>query len=435
MLSETSTIKFDDLITDKYGISVGVMYPGKDTPGGVPLIRAGDIQESGINPSINFRIAEQVNSSYKRTQLEGGELLITLVGNPGIVVVVPDYMAGFNAARAVAVVRLKNPAEGLFIKAAFAAPQVKHTISSVLNTTVQATLNLKDIKDLRLPWPDANTRHAISRILGALDDKIEVNRKAAATLEAMARALYRSWFVDFDPVHAKAEGRQPAHMDAATSALFPDRFGDNGLPLGWDVVSFADACVQNKRTVKPMEQPDAHFWHYSLPAFDEGKAPLLEAGSLIKSNKLDVPHDAILFSRLNPSIPRVWWARPDTCKGISASSTEFFVATARTGVETPWLYCLMSSAEFREEALARVTGTSNSHQRVSAGVLSRVEVTLPSAGPLKAFWRESGPWFERVHSLSAENRTLANLRDTLLPRLMSGELRVGAAEKIVSEAV
>ena len=83
--------------------------------------------------------------------------------------------------------------------------------------------------------------------MGALDDKIELNRKAAATLEGMARALYRSWFVDFEPVHAKAEGRAPAHMDTATAALFPSRFGEDGLPEGWEVAPTIGEIASNPR--------------------------------------------------------------------------------------------------------------------------------------------------------------------------------------------
>lgn len=105
---------------------------------------------------------------------------------------------------------------------------------------VFSSLRCADVPKFELPVPPMQAQKEISALLDALDDKIEVNRRMAGTLEEMARALYRSWFVDFDPVHAKAEGRAPAHMDAATAALFPDRFGDNGLPEGWRKCSYGD---------------------------------------------------------------------------------------------------------------------------------------------------------------------------------------------------
>jgi type I restriction enzyme S subunit len=251
----------------------------------------------------------------------------------------------------------------------------------------------------------------------------------------MARALYRSWFVDFDPVHAKAQGRAPAHMDPTTAALFPDRFGEDGLPEGWEMSTIGDVCKQVKKTVKPMAAPEAEFLHFSLPAFDASRMPIREFGSAIKSNKAHVPHDAILFSRLNPAIPRVWWAKTERVEGTPAASTEFFVALAHDPVETPWLYSLLSSPDFRDAALSRVTGTSNSHQRVPPKALREIEVVAPSRKIVEAFGVLSGAWFEKVHAMAGENQTLAQLRDTLLPKLMSGELRIREAEKQVEEIV
>lgn len=301
--------------------------------------------------------------------------------------------------------------------------------------SAQPSLNRNYIYPMEIVVPPISEQREISAILSTLDDKIELNRRTAATLEDMARALYRSWFVDFDPVQAKSEGRVPAHMDPATSALFPDSFGADGLPVGWAVSRLGILCHQIKQAVKPMDTPEANFWHFSLPAFDAGRAAVFESGAEIKSNKLFVPNDAIMFSRLNPSIPRVWWARSDHAKGTPAASTEFYVAVARSTEETPWLYCLLSSPGFQEQAVSRVTGTSNSHQRVSASALSEIETIEPSPETISAFGEAAGDWFERIHALYAECRTLATLRDTLLPRLMSGELRVGKAQEQVEEAV
>jgi type I restriction enzyme S subunit len=301
---------------------------------------------------------------------------------------------------------------------------------SPIPSTTRAAVYIQDVA-----IPPIDEQREIAAVLGALDDKIELNRKTAATLEAMARALYRSWFVDFDPVYAKAEGLAPAHMNAETAALFPDSFGEDGLPEGWEIVPLSEMCEHTKKTVKPMDAPDDAFLHFSLPAFDAGKMPIAEPGAGIKSNKTFVPHNAILFSRLNPTIPRVWWARTKGSDATPASSTEFFIAKAHDQAETSWLYCTLSSDEFREAACARVTGTSNSHQRIPPKALAEIEVIAPSSDVVSAFGDLAGPWFEKVHTMASENQTLAQLRDTLLPRLMSGELRVPAARKQVEEAL
>ena len=295
------------------------------------------------------------------------------------------------------------------------------------------TIYYPELKAFHVCVPDKESQEEIADVLQALDDKIELNRKTSATLEEMARALYRSWFVDFDPVHAKAAGRAPAHMDAQTASLFPDRFGEDGLPEGWKWQPVSEVCEHVKQTVKPMAQADQLFHHFSLPAFDATRVPATEHGNEIKSNKLFVPNNAILFSRLNPSIPRVWWAQTDEETAIPAASTEFFIAKAFQDFQTPWLYCLMSSAGFRDEALFRVTGTSSSHQRVPPTTFAEIEVIKPTDDILHAFFDICGKWFERIHAMSKENQTLAALRDTLLPRLMSGELRVGEAREQAEE--
>src|SRR6266540_1896448 len=105
------------------------------------------------------------------------------------------------------------------------------------------SLNCGDIPKFEIPVPSLHEQRAIARILGALDDKIELNRQMNATLEAIARALFQSWFVDFDPVRAKAEGRAPYGMDAATAALFPDGFEESALgevPRGWEILPLGD---------------------------------------------------------------------------------------------------------------------------------------------------------------------------------------------------
>ena len=232
-------VTLGDLFTEDRGIAVGVMYPGDHDPDGVPLIKAGDLNGSIINPQPDFRISKDKHHEYRRTALEGGELLMTLVGTVGQCAVVPPRMAGWNTARA-----LRGDAFGRLIRERILSSSVcssrplQHLMDVWCNTTVQATLNLKEIRRaLPFRWPPKQSRDAIAAF-GTLDDKIELNRQMNATLEAMARALFRSWFVDFDPVRAKVDGRQPPGLDPATAALFPATFDETELghiPHGWQV--------------------------------------------------------------------------------------------------------------------------------------------------------------------------------------------------------
>ena len=220
---------------------------------------------------------------------------------------------------------------------------------------------------LEIAVPPLPEQKAIAAVLGALDDKIELNRRMNATLEAMARALFQSWFVDFDPVRAKLDGRQPIGLDAATAALFPNEFEDSELghiPKGWTRRSKSVTySTLSRAAVNPGDFPTETFDHFSLPAFDAGRTPKVELGSAIMSNKLLVTPNAVLLSKLNPHIPRIWL--PDLHQSRrSVCSTEFIVACSKPGVSREYLFSLFTSSAFASVYGTLVTGTTGSHQRI-----------------------------------------------------------------------
>ena len=194
------------------------------------------------------------------------------------------------------------------------------------NGGAQQNLNGQLIKAFPFSAPDVREQNAVADVFEALDDRITLLRETNATLEAIAQALFKSWFVDFDPVRAKLEGRAPEGMDDATAALFPDGFEESELglvPRGWRVGTVGDFARQHKGSVNPLKNPEVLFEHFSLPAFDKQQMPILELGTEIKSNKTSVPADALLLSKLNPHIPRVWLP-VDVCRN-AVSSTKFFL--------------------------------------------------------------------------------------------------------------
>ncbi len=298
------------------------------------------------------------------------------------------------------------------------------------------TLNRNHVHPIEVRWPPVPEQRAIAHILGTLDDKIELNRRMSETLEAMARALFKSWFVDFDPVRAKAEGRDP-DLPPDLAALFPDRLVESELgeiPEGWEVRHLEEIACLHRAALLPGKEPDRIFEHYSIPAHDNRQEPSLDRGETIKSNKTVVPNGAVLLSKLNPNIRRVWL--PKTASQYTqVTSTEFLCFTAQPPAGRAFLYCLFQSEPFRRELGAMVTGTSNSHQRVSPSSLLGQPVCAGDVKIYEAFERQAWPMLERTISCRADSHTLAALRDSLLPKLISGELRVKEAEEFVGRAV
>jgi len=313
-----TVIPFSELLSEDRSISVGVMYPGGHTLNGVPLIKVSDVTDGNISSEPSYRISQEVHQEYRRTELEGNELLITLVGNPGEAIEVTPAMAGWNVARALAVARLKDPTLVPFIRYVFRSSPMRSIIASRLNTTVQATLNLKDIKELPIPLPEKKERSRITQTLAAIDDRINLNQQINQTLEQMAQAMFKSWFVDFEPVKAKIAankaGRDPerAAMCALsgktetqldqlpqakqkqlvqTAALFPDafEFSSSGkrIPRTWKpttlkaVAEFAYGKALKKSNRKP--GPFPVYGSGGITGYHE--SPLVEGPGIIVGRK------------------------------------------------------------------------------------------------------------------------------------------------------
>ncbi len=309
----------------------------------------------------------------------------------------------------------------LYAKGEMWIHQVKHTgIARFQYTRFASTV--------QVPLPSAFEQQAIAHILGSLDDKIELNRQMNETLESIARTLFKSWFVDFDPVRAKMEGRQPYGMDAETAALFPDGFEDSMLgeiPRGWDVGKIADITDNLRLSVQPEEiKPTTPY--IGLEHMPRKSIALSEwdYADKVASNKYRFLEGNILFGKLRPYFHKVGIAiQHGVC------STDILVIMAKV----PKWFCLslfyLSSDELIDYADAVSTGTKM--PRTSWDDIARYSIIIPSPNVAEKFNAITLPFVQRIRANIFESQTLATLRDTLLPKLLSGEIRVKDAEKEV----
>lgn len=291
-------------------------------------------------------------------------------------------------------------------------------------------VNRNDAHQEPVSIPPQFEQQEIAAVLGALDDKIEVNRKTAATLEAMARALYRFWFVDFDPVHAKAEGRAHAHMDAATAALFPDRFGEDGLPEGWGATTIGEVSeIVGGATPKSNEpaywEGGDHLWATPKDLASLGQPVLFDTSRKITDAGL-----AKISSRLSPSGTLLLSSRaPIGYLAIAArplAINQGFIAIRETeelsGLEA-YFWCVENME------LIHANANGSTFQEISKKNFRPMEYALAPKPIRDAFNDQAGELFKRLSLLCEESQTLATLRDTLLPRLMSGEVRIEEARQ------
>jgi type I restriction enzyme S subunit len=269
-------------------------------------------------------------------------------------------------------------------------------IQGYLTGSTMPKLTQGNMNRISILAPPPAEQRSIASVLGALDNKIELNRRMNETLEALAQAIFKSWFVD-----------------VATTKL----------PKGWHEGKMSDLATLSRDSLNPGEFPDESFDHYSIPAFDEGRMPKPETGDTIKSNKFIVSSDCLLVSKLNPRIPRVWLP---TLRGQNRAicSTEFLVMSPKPDVSREFLFCLFTNETFVSVFATLVTGTSGSHQRVKPESLLGMDVVIPLPSAMRSFTEMTAPLLQRINHNIAESRTLAALRDALLPKLLSGGLRV-----------
>jgi type I restriction enzyme S subunit len=319
-------------------------------------------------------------------------------------------------------------------------------ITSYLSGSTRPKLNQKDMKRIPVFSPPLAEQQAIAGILGALDDKIELNRRMNGTLEGMARAVFKSWFVDFDPVRAKLEGRPPPGLDPATAALFPDSFEEQDgqrIPKGWRIYRIADLTdrVTKGTTPKKSELANAdpddqmvNFVRVNCMGDD---------GSLNHSQFQSIP-ESIHLGSLKRSVLKkgdVLYSIAGTIGRVAVvddsllpANTNQAVAILRPSQPLPsgFLALVLSSKPFQEELHYNIVQAVQAN--LSLGMISDAKVICPPMDDLLKLYPILGSLIDQIGINRTMSQTLANLRDTLLPKLLSGEIRVPVAEKAV-EAV
>jgi len=293
--------------------------------------------------------------------------------------------------------------------------------------SAQPSLNRNLIYSIPLRVPPRDEQDQIAAMLRALDDRIALLRETNATLEAIAQALFKSWFVDFDPVRAKQQGLAPAGMDEATAALFPDGFEESPLgsvPKAWRVGTLGDICVNPRVAAKPEHIP-ADTPYFGLEHMPRRSIALASAGTAagLESGKFWFERDDVLFGKLRPYFHKVGLA---PTRGIC--STDILVLRPRT----PSLLGFVAMHASSDALIAHTTMLSNGARmpRTSWHDIAGFKVVLPPDEVSVAFNGVARAFFERVYSNIDAARTLSVTRDTLLPRLISGQLRLPEAEAL-----
>lgn len=398
--------------------------------GAIPWASARDMKQFRLRDTIHHVTAEGLANGTKRVPV--GTLLLLTRGMrllKELPVCVTQRPMAFN--QDVKALLPKDRIDRSFL--AYLVLGNKHRLLNLVDLAGHGTgrINSDELRALDVRLPPKPEQRAIADVLGTLDDKIELNRRMNETLEALARALFESWFVNFDPVRAKMEGRDKGLPDHLAD-LFPDRLVDSEMgeiPEGWAVATLAERIEVNPRRRLRKGQAAPYLPMANMPT--RGHMPDSVAVRRFGSGMRFANGDT-LVARITPCLENGKTAYVDFLADgeIGWGSTEYIVLRPRPPLPNQFAYCLARSAGFREFAIQNMSGTSG-RQRVPPTAVRGFSMVVPPRRLAALFGEVAEPLFERAGNGGHESRTLAALRDTLLPKLLSGKLRVADAEKLV----
>lgn len=338
-----------------------------------------------------------------------------------------------------------NPkiADSFYLYYLFCSSYGSYILGSILRHVAVAGITGTDLVKLLIPLPPLSEQKAIAHILSSLDDKIELNRQMNETLEAMARAIFKSWFVDFDPVSAKRSGRQPAGMDTATADLFPDEFEESSLgliPKGWKVGTLGDICLVQGG------------FAYKSKDFTNQGYPVIKIKNINEDRTVNVDDVQYIPENIAYKTKDFWLKDGDLIMAMTGATIGKFglvvnyiptipsllnqrvakLSPAKNSIIKNWfIYSTLLQTDVVEQIISMADGSAQPN--ISATGIMSANLVVPSDKIISSFDNLVNNYFQKILSNRSEFRILATLRDTLLPKLMSGEIRVKEAEKIMEK--
>jgi type I restriction enzyme, S subunit len=424
--------------------------PGEFVDVGTAFIRAADMEAGRVLFESASRISERARQRITKGIGAPGDVLLSHKGTVGKVALVPDEAPPFVCSPQTTFWRTLDPKrlDRKYLYAFLRSPEFHTQLATRAGETDMAPyVSLTSQRGLSITLPPLEVQLAVARILSALDDKIELNRQMNETLEAMARTLFNSWFVAFDPVRAKAEHRDPG-LPKPLADLFPNSFEDSELgeiPKGWevgvlnDVLSELETGGRPKGGVSGCATGTPSIGAESivgLGVFDYSKTKYVPdeffdrmAKGRVKSRDVLLYKDGGRPGEFEPHLTLFGDGFPfDTC----AINEHVYRMRAKEELGQNLLFFWLSSDLVMEEM--RIKGTGVAIPGLNSTQVRSLTTLVPTREVALAFDGLVGPWITRVLTACNESRTLAGLRDTLLPKLISGALRVNDYSCVVAEA-
>ncbi len=392
---------------------------------GIRVVRGDNVTEHMLRWGEKEKCWPSFTPELEAYRLKVGDIVVGMDGSKvgkNFAAVSPSDGPCLLAQR-VARIRAKQQTDQIFLRYVVCNSEFTRYVQSVHTGTSIPHISKGQIESYEFTLPPLADQIAIGSLLRELDDRIALLRETNATLEAIAQAIFKSWFVDFDPVRAKMEGRAPEGMDEATAALFPDGFEESALgmvPRGWKLLALEDAYEINptRKLKKGASAPYLDMASVATSGHTVSGVIHREMGSGTKFVNGDT-----LLARITPCLENGKTAFVDFLADGETGwgSTEFVVLRPKTPLPPYHGYLLARHSTFREFAIQSMSGTSG-RQRVQNDVLGKFPVVSPPSSVAKVFAEVVSSIQQKIGANHEQAQTLSTLRDRLLPRLISGQL-------------
>ena len=380
--------------------------------GGYPLIQTGEIKAANLY--ITKHKQEYGEFGLAQSKLwNAGTLCITIAANIaetailGYPMCFPDSVVGFNA----------YPTESSEQFMHYVFTYIRNSIQNSVSGSIQDNINIDYLSQLDFKVPKKDYQDKIVGVLGGIDQKIELNVRISAELEAVAKTLYDYWFTQFD--FPNADGKP--YRSSGGEMVWNEQL-KRKIPKGWENGSVSALLEIDNTSVDPQKLGSTIMEHYSIPAFDKDHNPIYEPAYMIESGKYRVDSECILTSKLNPRFKRLWDPFCDTENAIC--STEFIVYRPHELWMRPFCYAVLNSDAFYVHMSSKAISSTGSRKRIQPDVSASFTLAIPDDDTIRSFVAMYDPFMKKLKALYKENRELQQLRDWLLPMLMNGQATV-----------
>lgn len=449
-------------LLDQYEVRSGLSKPAKDFGTGYPFLTFKDVFYNYFTPEVLGDLVESTDRERDGCSVKRGDVFLTRTSETmnelGMsCVALKDYEgATFNGfckrLRPNEQCELVPEYVGYYLR----SPKFRQAMLAFSTMSTRASLNNEMIGRLEISYPPKEAQRHIAHVLKTLDQKITLNRQINQTLEQMAQTLFKSWFVDFDPVidnvldagnpipdelQHRAEARKAVResegfkpLPDEVRQLFPDAFEESELgwvPKGWVMKAVSDALTINPK-VKLFKGQNAHF--VDMKALPTSGYSIEEVIRKAFSGGVKFERNDVLLARITPCLQNGKTGFVDFLDEdeVGFGSTEFIVFRGDKDVHHTYIACLARHEKFRQHTMQSMVGSSG-RQRVQNGCFDDYFITVPTGDVMNKFAELTQPSFDKFKANTAECSSLAKLRDTLLPKLISGELRIDGIELAVEQ--